>query len=61
MMPTSEVVWCGARREHPVTAAAHALVRPAMRWMHVVSSASASGIAGMRVVSRRASIEVPSR
>jgi hypothetical protein len=34
-------------------------VRPATRWIRVVSMASASVIAGRMVVSRRASIDVP--
>jgi hypothetical protein len=34
-------------------------VRPAILWMRVVSRASARGIAGRIVVSRRASLDVP--
>jgi hypothetical protein len=34
-------------------------VRPSMRWMHVVSMASARVMAGRIVVSRRASIDLP--
>jgi hypothetical protein len=36
-------------------------VRPATRWMRVVSMASARVIAGRMVVSHRASIDVPAR
>jgi hypothetical protein len=39
--------------------AVRAPVRPATLWMRVVSSASARRIAGKIVVSRRASIDVP--
>jgi hypothetical protein len=46
----------GARNGRVVTNAVRAPVRPATRWMRVVSMASARGIAGRMVVSRRASI-----
>ena len=42
-----------------VATAARAPMRPATRWMHVVSRASARVIAGKMVVSRRASLDVP--
>ena len=42
-----------------VTNAVRAPVRPATRWRRVVATASASGIAGKMVVSRRASIDFP--
>jgi hypothetical protein len=42
-----------------VATAARAPVRPATRWMHVVSRASVRLTAGTMVVSRRASLDVP--
>jgi hypothetical protein len=42
-----------------VTKAVRAPVRPATRWMCVVSRASASVIADRRVVSHRASLDCP--
>jgi hypothetical protein len=42
-----------------MTSAVRAPVRPATRWIRVVSMASARGIAARMVVSRRASIDVP--
>jgi hypothetical protein len=38
---TSEMVWCGARHGRVVTTAVRSPVRPATRWMRVVSIASA--------------------
>jgi hypothetical protein len=57
--PTSEMVWWGARNGRVMTRAVRAPVRPATRWMRVVPRASARGVAGRMVVSRRASIDVP--
>jgi hypothetical protein len=51
----------GARNGRVVTTTVWALVRPATRWMRVVSMASARVMAGRLVVSRRASIDVPAR
>jgi hypothetical protein len=42
-----------------VTNALHSAVRPATRWMRVVSRASARVMSGRMVVNRRASIHVP--
>jgi hypothetical protein len=42
-----------------VATAARAPMRPATRWMHVVSRASVRLTAGRMVVSRRASIDLP--
>ena len=47
------------RSRRAVNSAVRSPVRPATRWRRVVSRASARGIAGRRVVSRRASIDVP--
>jgi hypothetical protein len=49
----------GARKGRVVTTAVQAPVRPATRWMRVVSRASGRAIAGRIVVSRRASIDMP--
>jgi hypothetical protein len=49
----------GARHGRVVTHAVRAPVRPATLWMRVVSMASARVIAGRMVVSRRASLDVP--
>src|SRR4029450_1148279 len=49
----------GARHGRAVTHAVRAPVRPATRWIRVVSMASARVIAGRMVVSRRASIDLP--
>ena len=57
--PASEMVWWGARNGRVVTNAVRPPVRPATRWMRVVSRASARVIAGRMVVSRRASIDLP--
>jgi hypothetical protein len=51
----AEMVWCGARNEWVVTNAVWSPVRPATRWMRVVSSASARLITGRMVARRRAS------
>jgi hypothetical protein len=48
----------GARPERVVTKAVRALVRPATRWMQVVSRASGSVMASRMVVSRRARLDV---
>jgi hypothetical protein len=53
--PASEIVWWGARHGRVVTRAVRAPVRPATRWMRVVSKASARLIAGRGVVRQRAS------
>ena len=57
--PASEMVWWGARNGRVVTNAVRSPVRPATRWIRVVSMASARVIAGRMVVSRRASIDLP--
>jgi hypothetical protein len=57
--PASEMVWWGARHGRVVTNAVRSPVRPATRWIRVVSRASARVIAGRIVVSRRASIDWP--
>src|SRR4030095_4276879 len=44
--PASEMVWWGARHGRVVTHAVRSPVRPATRWMHVVSTASGRRIAG---------------
>jgi hypothetical protein len=49
----------GGRNGRVVTNAVRAPVRPATRWMRVVSMASARVIAGRMVVSRRASLDFP--
>src|SRR5262245_27793081 len=49
----------GARHGRVVTHAVRSPVRPATRWMRVVSMASARVIAGRMVLRRRASIDVP--
>jgi hypothetical protein len=49
---------CGARSGQVITTA-RSPVRPATRWMRVVSMASARVITGRIVVSRRASIDWP--
>jgi hypothetical protein len=49
----------GARHGRVVTKAVRSPARPATLWSCVVSMASARVIAGRRVVSRRASIDVP--
>jgi hypothetical protein len=49
----------GARNSRVKTHAVRAPVRPATRWTQVVSGASARVISGRRVVSRRASLDVP--
>jgi hypothetical protein len=59
MSPASEIVWWGARNGRVVTRAVRSPVRPATRWMRVVSTASARVIAGRMVVSRRASMDLP--
>jgi hypothetical protein len=48
-----------ARHVRVMTTAVRSPVRPATLWIRVVSSASARVIAGRRVVSRRASLDVP--
>jgi hypothetical protein len=53
------MVWWGARHGRVVTNAVRSPVRPATLWIRVVSMASARVIAGRRVVSRRASLDVP--
>jgi hypothetical protein len=57
--PIAEIVYGGARHGRVVTNAVRAPVRPATRWRHVVSRASARLMAGRMVVSRRASIDFP--
>jgi hypothetical protein len=57
--PTAEIVWCGARQGRVVTHAVRSPVRPATRWMRVVSRASGRVMAGRMVVSRCASIDLP--
>jgi hypothetical protein len=57
--PASEMVWWGARHGRVVTNAVRSPVRPATRWIRVVSMASARVIAGRMVVSRRASMDLP--
>jgi hypothetical protein len=57
--PASEMGWWGARHGRVVTTAVRSPVRPATRWIRVVSMASGRVIAGRMVVSRRASIDVP--
>jgi hypothetical protein len=57
--PASEMVWWGARNGRVVTNAVRSPVRPATRWIRVVSTASARDIPGTMVVSRRASIDLP--
>ncbi len=47
------MVWWGARNDRVVTTAVRPPMRPATRWMRVVSSASARRIAGRMVVRRR--------
>jgi hypothetical protein len=49
----------GARHSRVVIKAVRTPVRPATRWMRVVSMASARVMAGRMVVSRRASIDLP--
>ena len=49
----------GGRHGRVVTTAVRPPVRPATRWMRVVSRASARVMAGKIVVSRRASIDLP--
>ena len=49
----------GARNGRVVTKAVRSPVRPATRWMRVVSRASGRVISGRMVVSRRASIDFP--
>ena len=49
----------GGRHGRVVTTAVRSPVRPATRWMRVVSRASARVMAGKIVVSRRASIDLP--
>jgi hypothetical protein len=49
----------GARKGRVVTNVVRSSVRPATRWIRVVSMASARVIAGRMVMSRRASIDVP--
>src|SRR5882724_2177347 len=49
----------GARHGRVVTNAVRSPVRPATRWMRMVSRASPRVMAGRMVVSRRASIDVP--
>jgi hypothetical protein len=56
--PTSEMVWWEGRNGWVATTAVRLPVRPARRWMQVVSKASARIIAGRMVVSRRAIIDV---
>jgi hypothetical protein len=51
----------GARKGRVVTEAVRAPVRPATRWMRVVSRASGSVMAGRMVVSRCASLDGPAR
>jgi hypothetical protein len=51
--------WRRTSRRGGGTPAVRAPVRPATRWMRVVSMASARVIAGRMVVSRRASIHLP--
>ena len=57
--PASAMVWWRARHGRGVTNAVRSPVRPATRWIRVVSIASARVIAGRMVVSRRASIDLP--
>jgi hypothetical protein len=57
--PASEMVWWGARHGRVVTNAVRSPVRPATRWIRVVSMASARIIAGRMVVSRGARIDLP--
>jgi hypothetical protein len=56
----SEMVWWGARHGRVVTHAVRSPVRPATRWIRVVSMAQRL-IAGRMVVSRWAGIDVPAR
>jgi hypothetical protein len=49
----------GGRNGRAVTKAVRAPVRPATRWMRVVSMASGRVMAGRMVVSRCASIDLP--
>jgi hypothetical protein len=51
--------WWGARNGRVVTRVVRSPVRPATRWMRVVSRASARTVAGRMVVSRLASMAVP--
>jgi hypothetical protein len=57
--PVAEMVRWGARQGRVVTHAVRSPVRPTMRWIRVVSMASARVIAGRMVVRRRASIDLP--
>jgi hypothetical protein len=57
--PVSAMVWWGARHGRVVTRAVRSPVRPATRWIRVVSMALGKVIAGRMVVSRRASIDLP--
>jgi hypothetical protein len=57
--PASAMVWWEAQHGRVVTSAVRSPVRPATRWMRVVSMASARVIAGKIVVSRTASIDFP--
>src|SRR5882724_13170554 len=57
--PASDMVWWGARNGRVVTNAVRSPVRPATRWMRVISMASAKVMAGWMVVRRRANIDVP--
>jgi hypothetical protein len=56
--PASERVWWGARNGRVVTKAVRSPVRPAPRWIRVISRASARVMAGKSVVSRRASFNL---
>jgi hypothetical protein len=56
---TSNMVWWRARHGQVMTTAVRSPVRPATRWIRVVSIASARVIAGRMVVSRRASTDLP--
>ena len=58
IIPTSEMVWWGARHGWVVTNAVRSTMRPPTLWIRVVSMASVRGIAGSMVVSRRASFTV---
>jgi hypothetical protein len=57
--PQGGMTWCGARNGRVVTTAVRPPVRPATRWMRVVSRAAARLMAGRMVARRRASLNVP--
>ena len=57
--PTSAIVWCGARNGRVVMQEVRPPVRPAIRWIRVVSLGAANFLSGRMVVRQSASFDLP--